>query len=1040
MAYRPHKNGVDDLVLLSDISNDSINANLKQHHAADEIYVYIGHVLISLNPYKEIRGLYGDGVLKRYKGRLPFENQPHVYALAESVHRTMIQQRDNHCVIISGESGAGKTEASKKIMEYIAFVSSKAAGVVKVKEQILESNPLLEAFGNAKTLRNDNSSRFGKYFEIQFDFRGDPVGGNIRNYLLEKIRVVQQQQGERNFHIFYQLLAGASDHEKKELELYAPKYYQYLNQSGCYDVHGVNDAQNYRETRHAMKVIGMAEEESIEVFRMVAAILHVGNIQFKEGQKSVEVSNQEVLSIAARMLRVSPDQLLKALTNKSIIAGNEKQITSPLNLTEATFSRDALSKTLYGRLFDWIVIRSNDLMYKSDHEGFIIGVLDIYGFEIFDRNSFEQLCINFCNEKLHQIFIELTLKAEQEEYRREQIKWEDVKYYNNKPCVELIERKNGILGFLDEECVFPKGTDQSFLEKLFTQIKGHSNFEKPSIKNCFQVKHYAGDVVYSVEGFLDKNKDLLFPDVIRMFASSQSTLLRHLFERDLSLLKDSKKRPLTAGTQFRNQMQQLMESLMACTPHYIRCIKPNTNKRPGEWNDALCISQIKYLGLFENVRVRRAGYAFRLTYGQFLRRYKMLSSKTWPTYKGDEKEGCKIILTDLGVRDDWAFGTSKIFIKSPETVFKLEELREKELDKIVVKIQRSWRAFQSRKWYLELRAAMQDIFYGKKERRKNSVNRKFWGDYLKINHNPSILELFKKYHDTYIRFADNVWKTNKNYKRQQRTLVITDKSVYVLTPSGKHGYSLTRRMELGSVSTVGLSQLADNFFVLKVDNEYDYLLDNIRKTEIVTCLKELRTKMGRELTIQFSNEIQYRLKSKKVRSIRFETDASAPEGGVLQVTNADNAVVKVPQGLSSSTTPKAVYKPKGQRGGASTNDGTGANYGQEGKPSWATTESAPKTSSSPLAARRAPPPAPAAHRQSVRVPTAIVLFDYAAQAPDELTLKEGDTIEIVNRDASGWWTGRFPTNGKTGLFPGNYVKENASGPAKSDRSNYPYGV
>ena len=464
-------------MLLDSISTDSIVATISKRFLAQEIYTYIGPVLISVNPFEQINGLYSSSVIKKYQGKNEHQNQPHVYAIAERAYRRMVQDLSHECVIISGESGSGKTEASKKVMEYIAAASRHSADVNRVKEQLLESNPFLEAFGNAKTLRNDNSSRFGKYMEIQFDVM-DPVGGSISTFLLEKSRVVERQQNERNFHIFYQLLEGSSPEEKKELKLGSREDYVYLRNSNCYTVQGINDVQEYADTVRAMNVIGISQENQTQIFQLISAILHVGNIEFKDsksaGGKKCQVTTPDSLDAAAALLGLTAANLATQLTHKTIRANNDT-VVSPLNASDATYARDSVAKNVYGKLFNWLIATANQSIYSQFYSN-VIGVLDIYGFEIFGVNSLEQLFINYVNESLQQLFVDLTLKAEQDEYRKEGIAWEEVKHFNNLPICKLISARSGIFDILNEECVFPEGTDASLFAKLARVLGGKNDF------------------------------------------------------------------------------------------------------------------------------------------------------------------------------------------------------------------------------------------------------------------------------------------------------------------------------------------------------------------------------------------------------------------------------------------------------------------------------------------------------------------------------------------------------------------------------------
>uniref|UniRef100_A0A4W4FJS8 Myosin IB n=1 Tax=Electrophorus electricus TaxID=8005 RepID=A0A4W4FJS8_ELEEL len=629
--------GVGDMVLLEPLSEETFIDNLQKRFSHNEIYTYIGSVVISMNPYRSLP-IYTADKVEEYRNRNFYELSPHIYALSDEAYRSLRDQDKDQCILITGESGAGKTEASKLVMSYVAAVCGKGHEVNKVKEQLLQSNPVLEAFGNAKTVRNDNSSRFGKYMDIEFDFKGDPLGGVISNYLLEKSRVVKQPRGERNFHIFYQLLSGASE-----------------------------DMLNLKE---------MCELLGIE---------------------------QLVLE--------------RAFSFRTVEAKMEK-VSTTLNVAQAYYARDALAKNLYSRMFSWLVNRINEsIKAKTKARKKVMGVLDIYGFEIFEDNSFEQFIINYCNEKLQQIFIELTLREEQEEYVREGIEWTNIEYFNNAIICELIENnQNGILAMLDEECLRPGTvTDETFLDKLNTVCAEHQHFESRLSKNskfltdhslphnCFRIQHYAGKVLYQVEGFVDKNNDLLYRDLSQAMYKANHSLMKLLFPEG-NPAKVNLKRPPTAGFQFKASVGTLMRNLQTKNPNYIRCIKPNDKKAAQVFSESLVSHQVRYLGLMENVRVRRAGYAFRQAYEPCLERYKMLCKQTWPHWKDLARKGVEVLLKDLKVpEEEFSYGRSKIFIRNPRTLFFLEERRRQCLEDLATLIQKIYRGWKRRTHFLLLK-------------------------------------------------------------------------------------------------------------------------------------------------------------------------------------------------------------------------------------------------------------------------------------------------------------------------------------------------
>uniref|UniRef100_A0A669ECX5 Unconventional myosin-Ib n=1 Tax=Oreochromis niloticus TaxID=8128 RepID=A0A669ECX5_ORENI len=714
--------GVGDMVLLEPLSEDSFLDNLKKRFDHSEIYTYIGSVVISMNPYRSLP-IYTPEKVEEYRNRNFYELSPHIYALADEAYRSLRDQDKDQCILITGESGAGKTEASKLVMSYVAAVCGKGHEVNKVKEQLLQSNPVLEAFGNAKTVRNDNSSRFGKYMDIEFDFKGDPLGGVISNYLLEKSRVVKQPRGERNFHVFYQLLSGPHGlcvTGKLKLDRDFSKY-NYLSLDSA-AVNGLDDAANFRTVRNAMQIVGFMEDEVQSVLELVAAVLKLGNIEFKpesrcNGTDESRVKDKNDLKEMCELLGIEQSVLERAFSYRTVEAKMEK-VSTTLNVAQAYYARDALAKNLYSRLFSWLVTRINESIQVSDaqtkarHK--VMGVLDIYGFEIFEDNSFEQFIINYCNEKLQQIFIELTLREEQEEYVREGIEWTNIEYFNNAIICDLIENnQNGILAMLDEECLRPGTvTDETFLDKLNTICADHQHFESRLNKNskflndhslphnCFRIQHYAGKVLYRVEGFVDKNNDLLYRDLSQAMYKANHSLIKQLFPEG-NPAKVNLKRPPTAGFQFRASVGTLMRNLQTKNPNYIRCIKPNDKKASHIFTDSLVCHQVRYLGLMENVRVRRAGYAFRQPYEPCLERYKMLCKRTWPHWKGPARDGVEVLMADLQIpAEEIAYGRSKIFIRNPRTLFFLEEKRKQCLQDLATLIQKIYRGWKCRTHFL----------------------------------------------------------------------------------------------------------------------------------------------------------------------------------------------------------------------------------------------------------------------------------------------------------------------------------------------------
>lgn len=698
-----------DFVLLDDLTIEAFMSNLKQRFEKCRIYTYIGEVVVSVNPYKSMN-IYTPETVREYKDKEFWERPPHIYALADAAYKSMKRYLKDTCIVISGESGAGKTEASKIIMNYITAITNASARheIERVTGILLKSNVVLESFGNAKTNRNDNSSRFGKYMDINFDFKGDPIGGHINNYLLEKSRVVHQQIGERNFHSFYQLLAGANEQTLDSLHLVrdASKY-NYTSQGKSNDVRSIDDKKIYREVTAALKAIGFTEEEQKTLYRILAAILYLGNIDFTMAGENVEVKDKQMIKRIASLLSVGEKELAESLQSR-VVAARGEVISKLHDMKDAQHGRDAFAKAMYEKMFCFIVNKINAILeVKQDiiryGKSTVIGVLDIYGFEIFDNNSFEQFCINYCNEKLQQLFIELVLKQEQEEYYSEGITWQNVEYFNNQIICDLVEQPHkGIIAICDEACLnVGKVTDAMYLEAMDNKLKNHQHYtsrrQDPKNKDLlhdqdFQILHYAGVVKYSVEGFMDKNKDQLFQDFKRLLFNSKNSVIKSMWPEGAQSIKEVTKRPLTAGNLFKNSMIALVQKLNSKEPYYVRCIKPNEVKSPVQFNYERCKHQVGYLGLMENVRVRRAGYANRQPYRRFLLRYKMLSSYTWPNHQcKTDQEAVQALITDIEIDDEIAYGRTKIFIRTPKTLVELEERRAMLIPQLVILLQKMWR-------------------------------------------------------------------------------------------------------------------------------------------------------------------------------------------------------------------------------------------------------------------------------------------------------------------------------------------------------------
>ncbi|XP_055364625.1 unconventional myosin-VIIa isoform X2 [Betta splendens] len=649
----------------------------------------------------------------------------------------MRRNRKSQCCVISGESGAGKTESTKLMLQFLAAVSGQHSWI---EQQILEANPILEAFGNAKTIRNDNSSRFGKYIDINFTKGGAIEGARIEQYLLEKSRVCRQAPEERNYHVFYYMLMGMSPEQKKILSLGNAAQYNYLTMGNCTSCDGRDDIKEYAHFRSAMKILMFKENDSWEISKLLAAILHLGNIDF-EGTIVNNLEGSDILksshfNMASQLLEVDPKVLEKALTQRSFMTARES-VTKSLTCAQAVDGRDAFVKAIYGRLFIWVVDKINSVIHKADEDAdearHSIGLLDIFGFENFKINSFEQLCINYANEQLQQFFVRHVFKLEQEEYARENIVWKHIDYKDNQSTLDVLASKPmNMLALIDEESNFPQGTDNTLLQKM-NQVHGKGKIyvsPKNNYETQFGICHFAGEVYYDSKGFLEKNRDALSSDLIQLVETSTNKLLKQAFQNELSLntntnkssnnprltlhtpknslrqTTDTKKRVPTLAGQFRQSLDSLMKTLTACQPYFIRCIKPNDFKKPMLFDRELCIRQLRYSGMMETIKIRKAGYPVRYTFDEFLQRYRALLRSSLCDPKTESKEKCcqSICETVLAGEGDWKTGKTKIFLKDfHDTTLELERM--KALNTKAVLIQKVLRGHKYRKQFLRKRAA-----------------------------------------------------------------------------------------------------------------------------------------------------------------------------------------------------------------------------------------------------------------------------------------------------------------------------------------------
>ncbi|XP_069564292.1 unconventional myosin-Vc [Brachyistius frenatus] len=786
--------GENDLTALSYLHEPAVLHNLKVRFVESRIiYTYCGIILVAVNPYKQLP-LYGDAIIHAYSGKNMGDMDPHIFAVAEEAYKQMARNHKNQSIIVSGESGAGKTVSARYAMRYFAVVS-KSGSKTRVEDKVLASNPITEAIGNAKTTRNDNSSRFGKYTEISFDKKYQIIGANMRTYLLEKSRVVFQADNERNYHIFYQMCACAHLPEFKNLRLLSADKFSYTCMSGDITIEGVDDEKDMEETRRTFSLLGLNEDFQSDAFKVLAAVLHLGNVEirnFGDDKSSVPPSDPH-LAVFCELLGVCVEGLVRWLCHRRIVLVAET-VVKPVPKERAVNARDALAKQIYAHLFDCIINRINTALQVPGKPHAFIGVLDIYGFETFDVNSFEQFCINYANEKLQQQFNLHVFKLEQEEYMKEDIPWTLIDFYDNQPVIDLIETKMGILDLLDEECLFPQGTDQSWLLKLYNYLDASPLFEKPRLSNeAFVIQHFADKVEYQCRGFLEKNRDALYQELVDMMRASQFPFLANFFQEDEPKTVTSKSvnvrpaRPLvkpankqlrtSVGNKFCSSLSLLMETLNATTPHYVRCIKPNDEKLPFEYDSRRVVQQLRACGVLETIRISAQSYPSRWTYIEFYSRYSILMSHLEADLS-DKKQTCKNVLQRL-IQDSnqYKFGRTKIFFRAGQVAY-LEKLRLDRLRGACVTIQKHARGWSQRRKYLTMREAaivLQQYIRGKKAIRKTvsaATLKQGWAAYVIQTHwrgyrMRQIYQVVRRASITIQAFTRG-WIARKQYKKMMK--------------------------------------------------------------------------------------------------------------------------------------------------------------------------------------------------------------------------------------------------------------------------------
>ncbi|XP_037666753.1 myosin-2 isoform X4 [Choloepus didactylus] len=731
----PKYDKIEDMAMMTHLHEPGVLYNLKERYSAWMIYTYSGLFCVTVNPYKWLP-VYNAEVVVAYRGKKRQEAPPHIFSISDNAYQFMLTDRENQSILITGESGAGKTVNTKRVIQYFATIavtgekkkeeSGKMQGTLE--DQIISANPLLEAFGNAKTVRNDNSSRFGKFIRIHFGTTGKLASADIETYLLEKSRVTFQLKAERSYHIFYQITSNKKPELIEMLLITTNPYdYPYCSQ-GEISVASIDDQEELMATDSAIDILGFTNEEKVSIYKLTGAVMHYGNMKFKQKQREeqAEPDGTEVADKAAYLQNLNSADLLKALCFPRVKVGNE-YVTKGQTVEQVYNAVGALAKAVYEKMFLWMVTRINQQLDTKQPRQYFIGVLDIAGFEIFDFNSFEQLCINFTNEKLQQFFNHHMFVLEQEEYKKEGIEWTFIDFgMDLAACIELIEKPMGIFSILEEECMFPKATDMSFKNKLYDQHLGKSaNFQKPKVvkgkaEAHFSLIHYAGVVDYNIIGWLEKNKDPLNDTVVGLYQKSSLKTLALLFsgaqtgEAETTVKKGSKKKGSsfqTVSALFRENLNKLMTNLRSTHPHFVRCIIPNETKTPGAMEHELVLHQLRCNGVLEGIRICRKGFPSRILYADFKQRYKVLNASAIPEGQYiDSKKASEKLLASIDIDPtQYKFGHTKVFFKAG-LLGLLEEMRDDKLAHLITRTQAMCRGFLARVEYQKMVERRESIF------------------------------------------------------------------------------------------------------------------------------------------------------------------------------------------------------------------------------------------------------------------------------------------------------------------------------------------
>nr|XP_023488120.1 myosin-IIIa isoform X3 [Equus caballus] len=839
---------VDDLATLEVLDENTVSEQLEKCYSRDQIYIYVGDILIALNPFQSL-GLYSTEHSKLYIGAERTANPPHIFAMADIGYQSMVTYNSDQCIVISGESGAGKTESAHLLVQQLTVLGK--ANNRTLQEKILQVNNLVEAFGNACTVINDNSSRFGKYLEMKFTSSGAVVGAQISEYLLEKSRVIHQAIGEKNFHIFYYIYAGLA--EKKKLAHYKlsenkpPRYLQNDHLRTVQDM--MNNSfykSQYELIEQCFKVIGFTMEQLGSVYSVLAAILNVGNIEFSSVATEHQIdkshiSNHAALENSASLLCIQADELQEALTSHCVVTRGET-IIRPNTVEKATDVRDAMAKTLYGRLFSWIVNRINSLLKHDtspsrNGDELSIGILDIFGFENFKKNSFEQLCINIANEQIQYYFNQHVFAWEQNEYLNEDVDARVIEYEDNRPLLDMfLQKPMGLLSLLDEESRFPKATDQTLIEKFEGNLKSQYFWRPKRMELCFGIHHYAGKVFYNASGFLAKNRDTLPTDIVLLLRSSENSVIRQLVNHPLTKtgnlprlktqnitnyqMRTSEKRTdLTKGeigeatrrarettnmktqtvaSYFRYSLMDLLSKMVVGQPHFVRCIKPNNERQARKYDKDKVLLQLRYTGILETARIRRLGYSHRILFANFIKRYHVLCYK-WSEEPPVSPDTCATILEKAGL-DNWALGKTKVFLKYYH-VEQLNLMRKEAVDKLIL-IQACVRGFLGSRRYKKLQEKRKESAIIIQSAARGHLVRK----QRKIVNTKNTAVTTIQTHDQEFDYKKNFENKRESFVKKQAENAVSTNETVIPAPNNQGGTSVVKtstfKTEEEAVNTV----------------------------------------------------------------------------------------------------------------------------------------------------------------------------------------------------------------------------------------------